>query len=128
MSFWKLVMETAERMEEEKTAEGRKIKNNQEENKMKYENEIACGRVPADAMPVEDLTNMLNETRALAQDAGRLADRIGIHLFGHRGESACCGEAKCSDPANFKEALDDVRISLKSTIDDLAKMCTLIGV
>lgn len=26
MSFWKLVMETAERMEEEKTADGRNIK------------------------------------------------------------------------------------------------------
>lgn len=30
MSFWGLVVETTERMEEEKTADGRNIKNNQE--------------------------------------------------------------------------------------------------
>lgn len=128
MSFWKLVMETAERMEEEKTADGRNIKNNQEENKMKYENKLDCGRGPADMMPVEDLTGMLNETRAMAQEAGRLANKIGNHLFGNREGGVCCGEAKCAEPANFREALSEVRTSLKCTIDDLAKMCALIGV
>lgn len=95
---------------------------------MKYENELDCGRGPADIMPVEDLTNMLHETRAMAHDAERLAGKIGEHLFGNPKETVCSGEAKCAEPANFREALSDVRISLKCTIDDLAKMCTLIGV
>jgi len=95
---------------------------------MKYENELDCGRGPADMMPVEDLTGMLNDTRAMAQEAERLANKIGNHLFGNREGGVCSGEAKCAEPANFREALSDVRTSLRCTIDDLAKMCTLIGV
>ena len=95
---------------------------------MNYENEKTCSCGPMGAMPVEDLTNMLLETRAMAQDAARLAGKIGEHLFGNREGAVCCGEAKCAEPANFREALSEVRTSLKCTIDDLAKMCTLIGV
>lgn len=128
MSFWGLVTKVSERMEEEKTADGRNIKNNQEENKMKYENGNACGCEPADMMPVEDLSNMLHETRAMAQEAGRLAGRIGNHLFGSKDGVACCGEEKRNEPINFKDELADTRRTLKETIDDLAKLCTLVGV
>ena len=114
--------------EEKKLPMAEKNKNNQEENKMTYENEIDCGRVTGSPKPVEDLTDMLNETRAMAQEAGKLADKIGNHLFGNREGVVCCGEAKCAEPANFRDALSEVRTSLKCTIDDLAKMCTLIGV
>lgn len=93
---------------------------------MKYENACGCGTEAM--MPMEDLTNMLHETWAMAQEAGKLADRIGNHLFGRREETACCGEEKRTDPVNFKEELDSTRCVLKRTIDDLAKLCTLIGV
>lgn len=95
---------------------------------MKYENELDCGRGPADMMPVEDLSNMLHETRAMAKDAERLAGKIGEHLFGNKKEAACSGEAKCAESANFKEELSDVRSSLRNTIEYLAKLNTLIGV
>lgn len=128
MSFWGLVTKVSERMEEEKTADGRNIKNNQEENKMKYENELACGCGPESMRPVEDLTNMLHETGALAQDARKLVDGIGNHLFGRGEKTACCGEEKRSEHVSFKEELDNTRRTLKETIDALAKLCTLVGV
>lgn len=81
-----------------------------------------------DVMPVEDLSNMLHETRAMAKDAERLAGKIGEHLFGNKKEAACSGEAKCAEPANFKEELADTRRTLKETLDALAKFCTLVGV
>ena len=95
---------------------------------MKYENELACGCGPEAMMPVEDLTNMLHETRAMAQEAGRLADRIGNHLFGRREENACCSEAKRAEPSNFKEELAETRTELKQTIDALLKLCAMVGV
>lgn len=95
---------------------------------MKYENEIACGRVSTDAMPAEDLTNMLKETRGMAREAGRLADKIGDHLFGGRKGDACCGEAKDAEPACFKDELAYLRSDLRRTVEDLAKICTLVGI
>ena len=126
MSYWELFMKAAKRMEEN-TAEGRNIKN-KEENKMKYENEIVCGRGPESAMPVEDLTNMLHVTRAMAHEAEILANKIGNHLFGRKDEPVRCSEAKSAEPANFKDALAETRGTLKETIDALAKLCTLVGV
>ena len=95
---------------------------------MMYENETACGCGPQDMMPVEDLSNMLHETRAMAQEAGKLADRIGNHLFGRKDEAVRCEEEKRSEPINFKEELADTRRTLKETIDALAKLCALVGV
>ena len=95
---------------------------------MKYENGNACGCGPADMMSVDDLTNMLHETAAMAQEAGKLVNRIGNHLFGRGEETVCCGEEKRTGTVNFKEELDSTRCALKRTIDDLAKLCTLIGV
>ncbi len=95
---------------------------------MKYENEIACGGGPADMMPVEDLSNMLHETRAMAQEAEKMANKIGNHLFGYREEPVRCGEEKRNEPNNFKEELFDTRRTLKETIDALANLCTLVGV
>ena len=95
---------------------------------MKYENELACGCGPEAMMPVEDLTNMLHETGALAQEARKLVDRIGNHLFGRGEKIACCGEEKRSEHVNFKEELDDTRRSLRETIETLAKLSTLVGV
>lgn len=95
---------------------------------MMYENETACGCGPRDMMPVEDLSNMLHETRAMAQEAGKLVGRIGNHLFGSKDGAACCGEEKRNEPINFKDELADTRRTLKETIDDLAKLCTLVGV
>lgn len=94
---------------------------------MKYENEIARGCGPESAMPVEDLTNMLRETRGMARDAGNLADKISAHLFGRREDAVCCGEAKCADTTCFKEELSCVRRELMGTIETLAKICTLVG-
>ena len=45
MSFWKLVMETAERMEEEKTADGRNIKKQSGGNYMKEKQNSASAGV-----------------------------------------------------------------------------------
>ena len=95
---------------------------------MMYENETACGCGSQDMMSVEDLSNMLHETRAMAQEVGKLADRIGNHLFGRKDEAVRCGEEKRTDTVNFKEELDSARCVLKRTIDDLAKLCTPIGV
>lgn len=95
---------------------------------MMYENETACGCGPQDMMPVEDLSNMLRETREMAHEAEFLANKIGNHLFGSKDEPVRCGEAKGAEPANFKDALAETRGALKETIDALAKLCTLVGV
>ena len=128
MSFWGLVTKVSERMEEEKTADGRNIKNNQEENKMKFENGTACVGLAADMMPQEDLTNMLHETRAMAQDAKKLVGIIGEHLFGNKNEAICCGEEKCADPVNFKETLRDAGNTIRDTITALEQIRVMIGV
>lgn len=94
---------------------------------MEYENVIACGRGQESAMPAEDLTNMLRETRAMARDAGNLADKISAHLFGSREDAVCCSEAKRADTTCFKEELSCVRRELMGTIETLAKICTLVG-
>lgn len=129
MSFWGLVTKVSERMEEEKTADGRNIKNNQEENKM-YENEKTCAIGPggAPSLPQEDLTNMLHETRAMAHEARKLAGIIGEHLFGNKNETICCDEEKCAEPVNFKETLRDIGNTIRETITALEKIRVMLGV
>ena len=94
---------------------------------MKYENELACGGVATDMMPQEDLTNMLCETRAMTQEARKLAGIIGEHLFGNKNEANCCSEEKCAEPVNFKETLINTRRTVKETIEVLANLRAMIG-
>ena len=93
-----------------------------------YEKETTCACRPEDMMPVEDLTNMLYETRAMAQDAKKLVGIIGEHLFGNKNEAICCGKEKCADPVNFKETLRDAGNTIRDTITALEQIRVMIGV
>ena len=94
---------------------------------MNYENyDKGCVRndQACDPMPVANMTDLMKETSIMATDALKLSRRINAHLFGV-GNPLCEKEA---DPKCFREELEKTRCELMATIEELHKICSMLGV
>lgn len=76
------------------------------------------------AEPMESLTDMMKSTNCIAQDALRMARRINAHLFGI-GNPCCEKEA---EPKCFRDELVATKCELLATVEELAKICAMLGV
>lgn len=76
------------------------------------------------AVPMESMTDLMKEVSAMTADAMSLSRRINNHLFGI-GNPLCEKEA---DPKCFRDELEKTRSGLVATIEDLSKICTMLGV
>ena len=94
---------------------------------MNYENyDNGCVRngQACDPMPVASMTDLMKETSIMAADALKLSRRINAHLFGV-GNPLCENEA---DPKCFRDELDKTHCELMATIEELHKICSMLGV
>ena len=82
-------------------------------------NECTCS--PA---PLSSLTEMLKQTHCIATDVLKMAYRINDHLFGI-GNPLCEKEA---EPKCFRDELEKTRCELMATIEELHKICSMLGV
>lgn len=81
--------------------------------------EAKCGDVP-----MANMTDMMKEVSIMACDALKLSRRINGHLFGI-GNPLCEKEA---DPKCFRDELEKTRCELMATIEELHKICSMVGV
>ena len=77
-----------------------------------------------DNAAIEDLTCMMKDTRRMAADALNLSRRICVHMFGIG--IPCC--EKDAEPKCFRDELVNTRIDLIATMEDLSKICCMLGV
>ena len=73
--------------------------------------------------PIESLTDLMKTTGHIASDALGMARKINGHLFGI-GNPCCEKEA---DPRCFRDDLMKTRCELLATVEELAKMCSMLG-
>lgn len=73
---------------------------------------------------IENLTEMMKRNRVMTTDALQMAYRINVHLFGIG--SPCC--EKEADPKCFRDDLAASNNELVAIIDELSKICTMLGV
>ena len=93
---------------------------------MEYKNScgeagMGCACVPE---PIESLTGMMKTTCAIASDALNLTRRINDHLFGI-GNHCCEKEA---NPKCFRDELAKTKCELLATVEELAKICDMLGI
>ena len=82
---------------------------------------MECANVPE---PIEPLAEMMKATCSIASDALHLTRKINEHLFGI-GNPCCEKEA---NPKCFREELVKTKCELLATVEELAKICALLGV
>ena len=94
-----------------------------------YESEKTCSVGPgcAPGLPEENLTDVLRETRVMASDVLNMSRKIRSHLFGSR-EEPCTEEAKPVDPSCFREEMGELRRKLMNACQEIAEICTKVGV
>lgn len=93
-----------------------------------YENEKTCGvglgGVPQ--APVENLTDILNETSCVAINLLGVSRRIKNHMFGE--ENTPCSAEKVQDaPACVRDQLVQTRRDLMMVQEELLKICVMLG-
>lgn len=76
------------------------------------------------AVPMASMTDLMNEVSAMTADALSMSRRINSHLFGI-GNPLC---EKEDDPRCFRDELEKTRRGLLATIEDLSKICSMLGV
>ena len=75
-------------------------------------------------MPMMSMTDLMNEVSDMTADALSMSRRINGHLFGI-GNPLCEKEA---DPRCFRDELEKTRSGLMATIEELSKLCSVLGV
>jgi hypothetical protein len=75
-------------------------------------------------VPMASMTDMMREVRLMSVDALSVSRKIKGHLFGI-GNPICEKEA---DPKCFRDELEKTRCELMATIEELEKICSMIGV
>ena len=92
---------------------------------MNYDNccdprdEMKCATVPMASM-----TDLMREVSVMTTDALCISRRINGHLFGI-GNPCCEKEA---DPKCFRDELEKARSELMATVEELSKICSMLGV
>lgn len=81
--------------------------------------EMKCAPVPMASM-----TDLMKEVSAMTADALSMSRRINGHLFGI-GNPLCEKEA---DTKCFRDELEKTRSGLMATIEELSKICSMLGV
>ena len=76
------------------------------------------------AVPMASMTDLMREVSAMAADAVGMSRKINGHLFGI-GNPPCVKEA---DTKCFRDELEKTRCELVATIEELSKICSMIGV
>ena len=75
-------------------------------------------------LPRASMTDMMREVSVMTADALCLSRKINGHLFGI-GNPLCEKEA---DPKCFRDELEKTRCELMATIEELHKICAMLGV
>lgn len=75
-------------------------------------------------VPMASMTDMVKEVRFMSTDALSISRQINCHLFGI-GNPICEKEA---DPKCFRDELEKTRCELVATIEELHKICSMLGV
>jgi hypothetical protein len=76
------------------------------------------------SIPMESMTDLMRGVSAMTADALSMSRRINGHLFGI-GNPLC---EKDADPRCFRDELEKTRSGLVSTIEELSKICSMLGV
>lgn len=74
--------------------------------------------------PIESLTDTMKSTRLIAIDALKMVHRINGHLFGI-GNPCCEKEA---EPRCFRDELVATKCELLAMVEELSKICSMLGV
>lgn len=75
-------------------------------------------------VPMANMTDMMKEVSVMTADVLALSRKINAHLFGI-GNPLC---EKETDPRCFRDELEKTRCELVSTIEELHKICAMLGV
>ncbi len=75
-------------------------------------------------VPMANMTDMIKEVSAMTADALAISRRINGHLFGV-GNPLC---EKEENPKCFRDELEKTRCELLATIEELSKICSMLGV
>ena len=75
------------------------------------------------ALPMASMTDMMRDVSMMAYDALSMSRKINAHLFGI-GKPLCEKEA---DPKCFRDELEKTRCDLMATVEELSKICAMLG-
>ena len=75
-------------------------------------------------VPMVSMTDLMREVCCMAADSLNMARKINGHLFGF-GNPIC--DEKEADPKCFRDELEKTRRELVATIEDLSKICAMLG-
>lgn len=75
-------------------------------------------------VPMASMTDLMREVSAMTADALGMSRRINLHLFGI-GNPTC---EKEENPKCFRDELEKTRSGLMATIEELSKICSMLGV
>ncbi len=76
------------------------------------------------SVPMANMTDLMKEVSIMTVDALRMSRRINGHLFGIGNPI----DEKEADPKCFRDELEKTRSGLVETIDELSKICSMLGV
>ena len=75
-------------------------------------------------IPMANMTDLMREVHIMTADALCMSRKINGHLFGI-GDPLCEKEA---DPKCFRDELEKTRCELMAPIEELHKICSMLGV
>ena len=82
------------------------------------------GKMKCAPVPMASMTDLMREVSAMTADALSMSRRINGHLFGI-GNPLC---EKEENPKCFRDELEKTRCELMATIEELHKICSMLGV
>ena len=82
------------------------------------------GEAKCPSVPMANMTDMMREVNAMTADALVISRKINAHLFGI-GNPLC---EKEENPKCFRDELEKTRCELMATIEELSKICSMLGV
>ena len=83
--------------------------------------DLTCACPPE---PIEPLVEIMQNTRGMAIDILSMTRRINGHLFGIGNHC----EEKEAEPKCFRDALVATRRELLATVEELHKICGMLGI
>lgn len=86
-----------------------------------YDEMKNCECVPEPS--IDSLTDLMRETHVIADNAYGMAAKINVHMWGGSSAIPCNKE----NPSCFKEELLSTKFALLAATEELAKMCSMLG-